>query len=370
MDRLAPVERIGAGSETTVGTKRGNRAHRKDGACMVDNASYASVPAVTALILLRQCSHAVMRWWRRVLQCVSPDQTRNVMRFDPESLRLFSAVVEQGSIAAAAETMHVVASAASRRLSEMERDAGTALFERHSRGMRPTAAGQTLYRHVRRILEQFQQAECELDEYSKGVRGHVRLSVNFTAMVHYLPQALHGFLSTNNTIKIDLIEKTSDVVVRMVDSGAVDFGICALGGTEERLSCIPYRVDRLFLVVPTYHRYAGCDRLRFEDVLDEDFVGMQDGASIHTLTQRAAAASGRRLKLRIQVTSFEAVRNMVAAGLGIGLLPEIAIPQMMPGLAKIALDEPWAKRSLQIVYRHADALSTAARLLLEQLASR
>lgn len=289
------------------------------------------------------------------------------MRFDLDSLKVFAVVVEQGSIAAAADATHIVASAASRRISELERDAGTPLFERHSRGMRPTAAGQTLYRHVRRIFEQFQQAEGELDEYSQGVRGHVRLSVNLTAMAHYLPQELHRFLSKNGSIKIDLIEKTSDVVVRMVESGTVDFGICALTGPEERLICTPYRTDRLFLIVPASHRHAGRGALRFEDVLDEDFVGMQDGASIHTLTQRAAASCGRRLKLRIQVTSFEAMRNMVAAGLGIGLLPGIAIPPTTPGLVKLALDEPWAERSLYIVYRDFDALPVAARLLIAQL---
>ncbi len=289
------------------------------------------------------------------------------MRFDFESLRVFAAVVEQGSIAGGAQATHIVASAVSRRISDLERDAGTPLFARHSRGVSPTAAGQTLYRHARRIFEQYQQAEGELAEYTRGVRGHVRLVVNLTAMVHYLPQALHRFLSANSAIKIDLIEKTSDVVVRMVESGTVDFGICARTDSMERLTCMPYRVDRLFFIVPAHHRYAGRASLRFEEVLDEDFVGMQDGASIYTLCQRAAAASGRRLKLRIQVTSFEAVRNMVAVGMGIGLLPEVGIPESMAGLVKVALDDPWAERSLQIVCRDFDTLPVAARLLIEQL---
>ncbi|HEY0297347.1 MAG TPA: LysR family transcriptional regulator [Bordetella sp.] len=289
------------------------------------------------------------------------------MRFDLESLRVFAAVVEQGSIAAAAQATHIVASAVSRRVSDLERDAGTPLFERHSRGTRPTPAGQTLYRHARRIFEQFQQAEGELDEYSQGVRGHVRLSVNLTAMVHYLPWALHRFLSANSAIKIDLIEKTSDIVLRTVENGTVDFGICAVTDPVVRLTCVPYRVDRLFLVVPASHRYAGRVSLRFEDVLDEDFVGMQDGASIYTLSQRAAANHGRRLKLRIQVTSFEAVRNMVAAGMGIGLLPEVALSETRSEVVKIPLDELWAERSLQIVYRDFDTLPAAAQLLIEQL---
>jgi DNA-binding transcriptional LysR family regulator len=289
------------------------------------------------------------------------------MRFDLESLRVFTAVVEQGSIAAAAHSMHIVASAASRRISELEADAGTPLFERHSRGVRPTPAGQTLYRHAKRVFEQFHQAEGEIREYTEGVRGHVRMAVNFTAMVHYLPQALHRFLSANRAIKIDLIEKTSDLVMLMVENRTVDFGICSSTGPIERLSALPYHVDRLAFIVPKHHRYADRASLRFEEALDEDFVGMQDGASIHTLCQQAAAACGRRLKLRIQVTNFEAVRNMVAEGLGIGLLPEIGIPETASGLVKIALDEPWADRALQIVCRDFDTLPAAAKLLISQL---
>jgi DNA-binding transcriptional LysR family regulator len=289
------------------------------------------------------------------------------MRLDLESLRVFTAVVEHGSIAAAAQATHIVASAASRRISELEVDAGTPLFERHSRGVRPTPAGQTLYRHAKRIFEQFQQAEGELGEYTEGVRGHVRMAVNFTAMVHYLPRELHRFLSANSAIKIDLIEKTSDLVVHMVENRTVDFGICALTGPLERLSTLQYRVDKLAFIVPEHHRYAGRASLRFEEALDEDFVGMQDGASIHTLCTRAAAACGRRLKLRIQVTNFEAVRNMVAEGLGIGLLPEIGIPEPAPGLVKIALDEPWSKRALHVVFRDFDTLPPTAKLLINQL---
>ncbi|RAR54535.1 DNA-binding transcriptional LysR family regulator [Paraburkholderia unamae] len=289
------------------------------------------------------------------------------MRFDLDSLRLFAAVVEKGSIAAAADAMHIVASAVSRRIAELECNAGTPLFERHSRGVHPTAAGQTLYRHTQRILEQLRQTEGELSEYTNGVRGHVRLSVNLTAMVHYLPAVLHRFLKANSAIKIDLIEKTSDAVIRMVESGMVDFGICALTDRQERLVCVPYRSDRLFVVVPRNHRFARCRSLSFGDVLKEDIVGMQDGSSIHTLSRRAAALNGRHLKLRIQVTSFEAVRNMVAAGLGIGLLPEVGIPDGMADIVKIALDEPWAERALQIVYRDLETLSIVSKLLMEQL---
>jgi DNA-binding transcriptional LysR family regulator len=290
------------------------------------------------------------------------------MHIDIESLRVFTAVVEEGSLAAASQVLHLAASAASKRISDLERDAGTPLFYRHSRGVRPTPAGQTLYRHARHIFEQFRQIDTELSEYTGGVRGHVRLSVTFTAMVHYLPEDLRHFTAANPEIKIEMDEKTSDTIVRMVENGVVDFGICTTTDSSLRLTLLPYRLDRLYLVVPVDHPYATRDRIRFEETLDLDYVGMQEGASIHTLCTRAAEAVGRRMKLRIQVTNFEAVRNMVAAGLGIGILPEIGIPPHERGrLAKVYLDESWADRPLQIVCRDLEGMAMPARLMVDRL---
>ncbi|QIE28071.1 HTH-type transcriptional regulator GltC (plasmid) [Caballeronia sp. SBC1] len=290
------------------------------------------------------------------------------MRIDIESLRVFMAVVEEGSIATASRALHLVASAASKRISDLEKDAGSALFYRHSRGVLPTPAGDALYSHAKQIFEQFRQIDTLLSEYSGGIRGHVRLSVTYTAMVHYLPDDLRRFTSEHPEVRIELVEKTSDVVVRMVENGVVDFGICAVPDPSLRLTCLPYRVDRLFLVVPVGHLYASRKSIGFNETLDHDYVGMQEGASIHTLCTRAAEAANRRLKLRIQVTNFEAVRNMVAAGLGIGILPEVGIPEHERSrLVSIPLDEPWSSRPLNIVCRDLENMPAPARMMVEQL---
>ena len=290
------------------------------------------------------------------------------MYMDIESLRVFTVVVEEGSITAASQVLHLVASAASKRISDLERDAGVPLLYRHSRGVQATPAGHALYRHAQLIFEQLRQIDTELGEYTGGVRGHVRLAVTFTAMVHYLPEELRQFTAANPEIKIEMTEKPSDTVMKMVENGVVDFGICAVMAPALSLTQLPYRMDRLFLVVPVDHPYATRKRISFEETLDQDYVGMQEGSSIHELCARAAEAFDVRMKLRIQVTNFEAVRNMVAAGLGIGILPEIGIPPHEEGrLAKVYLDEVWADRPLQIVCRDLESMATPARMMVERL---
>lgn len=293
------------------------------------------------------------------------------MNIDLESLRVFTTVVEEGSIATASRVLHLVSSAVSKRISDLERDTGVPLFYRHSRGVMPTPAGEALYRQAKRIFEQFRQIDTLLGEFTGGVRGHVRLSVTYTAMVYYLPEDLRLFTKANPEIRIELVEQPTDTVLRMVENGAVDFGICSPSDPSLRLTVLPYRSDRLFLIVPVGHPYASRERISFVETLDEDYVGMQEGASIHALCTRAAETHQRRMKLKIQVTNFEAVRNMVAAGLGIGVLPEIGIPESeSSGLVRVSLDDAWAERQLKIVCRDLDALPTPARMMVDRLTHR
>lgn len=291
------------------------------------------------------------------------------MHFDLESLKAFVAVIEEGSIAAAAARRHLVASAISRRMADLERDVSTPLLYRHSRGVQPTAAGEALYHHARRLLEQLRQLAGELNEYAEGIRGHARLQVNFSAMAQYLPADLHDFLKTHPEVKIDLLESTSDRILHAVSIGATDFGICAEGRGAEGLEKRPYRTDRLVVIVPLGHPLDGRDRVDFAEVLDYDIVGLQSGTSLHQLCSAAAERDGKRLKLRIQVTSFEALRNMVSAGLGIGILPQASSELYLPSvpMRMLALDEPWAVRPLYIMLRSYTNLPVASRLLVDHL---
>jgi DNA-binding transcriptional LysR family regulator len=290
--------------------------------------------------------------------------------FDLESLKVLLAAIEEQSIVAAARRTHIVASAASKRISNLEQDAGTPLLYRHSRGVRPTPAGEALYHHAKRLIEHLQQISDELSEYAAGVRGHARIYVNFTAMVQYLPQDLYSFLRSNPHIRLDLVEKTSDQVVQAVAAGLADIGICsATPDPELDLDVLTYGVDQLVLVTPPGHPLASRRQVRFEDILDQDIISLQFGTSIHKLCTAAAEKLGRRLRVRIEVTSFEAIRNMVAAGLGVGVLPA---PSVMPyvgvtPLSMVEIDEPWCQRPLNIIARHFKGLPLPSRLLVEHL---
>ena len=290
-------------------------------------------------------------------------------RIDLTSLQLFVAVCELGSIGKAAEREFIAASAVSKRLSDLEATLGTALLYRHTRGVGLTPAGESLLHHARSVLFSLEKMQSELSEYADGVRGHVRVHANISAIVQFLPEDLGAFIRTHPKVKIDLEEHLSTEIVRAVAEGAADLGICNVADGVGELQSLPYRTDKLVLIVPRGHELCGQAAIYFEASLDHDQVGLHTNSSIYIAMQQAAAAVGRTIKLRIHVTSLDAVCRMIHNGLGVGVMPQRAF-ELMNGvgeLASIELLDDWALRHIHLVARDFSTLPVTARLLVEHL---
>lgn len=296
-------------------------------------------------------------------------------RIDLTSLQLFVAVCELGSIGRAAEREFIAASAVSKRLSDLEATVDTALLYRHSRGVTLTPAGESLLHHARNVLYGLERMQGELSEYADGVRGHVRIHANMSAIVQFLPEDLGAFARKHGQVKIDLQEQLSPAVIAAVQEGTADIGICSMahvpssGQAAPTLQRRPYREDRLVVVVPQQHALAQSDSVAFADVLEWDIVSLQAGSSISLAMRAAAAQAGHALHQRIQVTSLDAMCRMIDNGLGVGLIPDRAF-ELMHGvghLRALELRDDWARRELSIVARDFDALPVTARLLVEHL---
>lgn len=297
-----------------------------------------------------------------------------VRKIDLTSLQLFVAVCELGSIGRAAEREFIAASAVSKRLSDLEAALETSLLYRHTRGVDLTPAGQTLLHHARTVLFGLDTMRAELSEYADGVRGHVRMHANISAIVQFLPEDLGVFVREHPQVKIDLQEHLSSEVARAVHEGAADIGVCntqglALGAS---LAQRPYRSDELVLVAPRGHPLAGERQLSFEDTLDFDHVGLHSNSSIYVAMREAAAAASRTIRLRIQVTGLDAMCRMIHNGLGVGIMPRRAFDLMqgVGDLTCVRLRDDWAVREINLVARDFDALPLTARMLVDHLQAR
>ena len=295
-------------------------------------------------------------------------------RIDLTSLQLFVAVCELGSIGRAAEREFIAASAVSKRLSDLEATLETPLLYRHTRGVDLTPAGQSLLHHARSVLFSLEKMQAELSEYADGVRGHVRIHANISAIVQFLPEDLGAFSTEHPQVKIDLEEHLSTEILRAVQEGAADLGIChAAGGAEAHaLQSLPYRHDELVLIVPRGHALARRRTVAFENTLDFDHVGLHTNSSIYLAMREAAVTAGRTIRLRIHVTGLDAMCRMIDNKLGIGVMPRRAF-ELMHGVGDlecVQLSDAWARREIRLVARDFTTLPLTARLLVDHLRER
>ncbi|MDI1237660.1 MAG: LysR family transcriptional regulator [Polaromonas sp.] len=303
---------------------------------------------------------------------MSSSERNFARRMDLTSLQLFVAVCELGSIGKAAEREFIAASAVSKRLSDLEAALDTPLLYRHTRGVDLTPAGQSLLHHARSVLFSLEKMQGELSEYAAGVRGHVRVHASISAIVQFLPEDLGTFISQHPEVKIDLEEHLSTEVVRAVQEGAADLGICNTADGIGQLQTLPYRQDRLVMIVPRGHVLGRQDSMTFADSLDFDHVGLHSNSSIYLAMRDAAASAGRTIKLRIHVTGLDAMCRMIHNGLGVGVMPQRAF-ELMHGvgeLESVALTDAWASRQIALVARDFSSLPVTARLLVDHLTAR
>lgn len=300
------------------------------------------------------------------------------MYYDLPDLRLVAAIAESGSLTRAATRIHLAPSSASHRLTQFEAALGTALFVRHPRGLKPTAAGESLLRHARQVFAQLEQMHADLAPYASGLNSQVTIFANTNAINCFLPEDLGDFLRDHPRIRISLEEQPSPAIIQAVAAGQVEIGVVAADSSLIGLETQAYRRDRLVLIVPADHPFADRTALDFAEVLNQPFVCLHAGSAIHTFMMNAAAQLGGNLDVRIQVRSFTAVCRMVAAGVGIGMVPNSSIvaPQedflrvTVDGLKAIKITDPWAPRDLQLCVRSRAALSSSAAALFDHLASK
>jgi DNA-binding transcriptional LysR family regulator len=259
--------------------------------------------------------------------------------------------------------------AASTRIKNLEESMGAKLLYRTSQGVTLTPPGQAFLYHARVVLSQLEQLRGDMQEYARGVKGHVRIFANTTATTEFLPNDLRDFLAEHPDVNVELRERLSHDVVRAVSEGTADVGIVAGNVRPESLKVLPYRSDRLILAVSESHPLAGKLSIPFEEATGFDFVGMPEASAIHTFLNRVASDMHKKLQVRIEVGNFEALCRMIEANVGIGVLPCSSAVRYVKtmNIRLVEIEDDWATRNLLICVRNLDLLPSFARELVDLL---
>ena len=291
------------------------------------------------------------------------------MRFDLTTLNLVLAIADTRSITRGAEREHLALAAASKRLSDLEARFGVPLFERRARGVEPTEAGRALVRHVRSLHASLHALESEVVEFSRGIQGHLRIAANAGAISECLPPDLAAFSQSHPKIRISLEDQTSAEVQAAVAEGRADVGIFVAPLLDNRLATRIYRRGALAAMVPAGHALAGRPQVCFDDLLDHDIVGLHHGAAVHELMRAEADGQGRPLKARLQVRGFDAIAQLVEAGLGVAVMPA-AVARRFALLFRVqvlTMTDAWAERDYLLGVRRQDVLPTVVQRFVDAL---
>src|SRR5271165_5506019 len=244
-------------------------------------------------------------------------------------LRVLKEVAYQGSFSGAAEALSYTQSAVSQQIAALEAEAGMTLLERHARGVSLTAAGQTLVGHAEGILARLEAAESALSAIAGLRSGRLRMASFPTAGATLMPLAIATFRSSYPDVELTLAEGEPEEIVPRLGAGELDLALLFEFAGESPLKEGTTRVelleDPLYLALPRAHRLAGRDRLRLQDLKGEAWVQTSRSSPCARHVVRSCHAAGFEPNVSFESDDYQTVQGLVAVGVGVALIPELAL---------------------------------------------
>lgn len=295
--------------------------------------------------------------------------------FNLVTIRLFVAVAQLGSFAAAARREHIAASAISYRINELELATGTKLFRRVPRGVELTEAGQVFLDRSQAILSQLRDLEQDLKPFSEGSSGSVRVAAGTTAITGKLAKLLKEFTDRYPDINIDLIELYSPESLEAIRSGECDVALVADIKNRTGLEVRHFGNDPVWVIGPQDHplfdgRETGAS-VPFSEAVKYEVISLHEGGVLDELVLKAARKSGATLKRAYRVSRFDSLRRLVEEGMGIGFLRESNIRPFLKAytLQAAPISDGWGQQELKMVWLRGATLDPAARQFIDFLKS-
>ncbi|WP_280041680.1 LysR family transcriptional regulator [Pseudomonas alkylphenolica] len=294
------------------------------------------------------------------------------MHFDLADLRLLTAIAAAGSLSKAAASIPVAVSAASTRLRLFEERYGIAVFTRKADGMQLTPSGRLVLEAARSVLGEAQTLENTLKELAGQRRITLRLAATTVTTSTLLPAVLGTFLADYPEVDLQLTEYRSTDVMRAVLTGECDIGVYDGSVISDGVLSLPFRNERLVMLVPNEHPLAAREHTQLRDALGYPFIGMPPERAMQRFVEERARKLGMPLQIRVRAPSFEAIAQLVARRAGIAMLPQttaLRMEQELP-VRMILLEERWATLELRLCIKGWESLSSHGRQLVSFLSGK
>ncbi len=247
------------------------------------------------------------------------------MELNLHLVRLFAAVVAEGGFSRAALVLHVSQPAVTKGVRELERQLGTALLDRTKRIITLTPAGEILYRHARQIMSATRDAELELDQLRGLATGRLHIGASSTIGIYLLPTMLGQFQARYPHVQLFLDIGNTHEIAERLNAATLDVAFVEGPVSKEQFHVTPWRADQLVVIAPAGHPLAGLPAVPVERVLTEPFVLREPGSGSRQVIETALQARGISLTVRMELGSTEAIKQIVAAGLGLAIVSRVTI---------------------------------------------
>jgi LysR family hydrogen peroxide-inducible transcriptional activator len=281
-------------------------------------------------------------------------------------LRYFCAVAETGSFTRAAAREQVAQPSLSQQIMKLEEELGVRLFDRLGRAVRLTEPGQIFLPRARTVLGELRAAKEEVAEKQSTVNGKVSVGVIPTIAPYFLPPRIALFSRKYPLATITVME---DVTVRLMDrlrGGLVDLAIMALPARGHDLECYPLRTERLFAILPKGHPLSRKRSLKMKELRSEPFLLLRDDHCFRDTAIEVCKQARLVPQVVFESGQFSSILGMVAAGLGISIVPEMAL-EKRPDCSSVLITDERASRTIGVAALKGHFLGRAPRAFLDHL---
>jgi DNA-binding transcriptional LysR family regulator len=274
-------------------------------------------------------------------------------------LRYFQAVARREHVSRAAGDLHVAQPSLSRAIARLEAELGVPLFDREGRRVRLNRFGTAFARRVDSALAALDEGRRELHDAAGLDHGTVALAAE---TLRTLTGLLAGFLAEHPGVRFRLFQSSAQAMLGQLRTGEVDLCFASQPLTGPSLETIELASEEVLLAVPSAHPLAGRSRVGIGELADEPFVTTRPGYWQRALADQLFAQAGIRPAIACEGDEPGAIRGLISAGLGVGILPAISRDAVAhPPVAWLHLDAPGAFRTLRLVWRKDSYMSVAAR---------
>jgi DNA-binding transcriptional LysR family regulator len=285
-----------------------------------------------------------------------------VTGMDIRQLEYFVQAARLNSFSRAAESLYITQPTISKMIRNLEIELGADLFYREGKSIRLTDAGELLLVKAQNIVESFTSLSSELDSLRNLKQGHIRIGLPPMVGASFFPAVIGEFHRRYPEVTIRLHEDGAKKVEDDVESGLLDIGAIVLPVNRAKFHCFTFVEEKLQLLVPAGHRLDGAQNVPLKELAEEEFVLFREDFALHDRIISECVKAGFQPKVVYESSQWDLISRMVAAGMGIALLPETICRDMdRSRIAVIPLTEPVIPWQLGMIWRRDRYLSFAAR---------